>query len=626
MPIKLLTLFAFATLFVADGQQGKREGAAQTLNVLIACCGSSAADKIPTLVERCVALNWSVKLLCTASGERFWKSFGSQRVIDAIGAENIYRDEDEWSFEYDAFDMPVRACHLAIRKWADVMVVAPITCNSMAKACAGIGDNLLSSVLVAWEYHKKRIFFCPACNVDMWKNAPTQRNVAFLKTMGVTFLGPRVDRLTNGQVAIGCMETVDNIIAHLQTEEAELLTGNEWYFRRAKLAATADDDNMWQLVIRAVEDKLLDVNAQSEDHGNTLLHLAAGGESFVNANGVFSWGKPDIMPMKSLIEQGADLNIKNNYNFCPLHCAIATGDTLAVKTLVDAGADCSGTLVEFPNVSEELRAILESKPESKSVASKYYFSYGSLKRGFPNYKDQAHHLQKFVGEATTVQPFPLVVPFKKSCSNPNCPYLHKQASLCYQPGTGKLVKGEVFEVTMEDIIAFDKLEGFSGLGTNENIYNRQLIDVDLAGQGVVQVYCYFSTKEDPLLQVAAGEAEFVSEYLLEMSKGELKPGFEEKTLERRKMRRSMIADPLPPESRPSFVPSVGVIDEDEEIKESEQITHEEPEMKDDSARRLTLTPVGTYDAVLAENIGSVQQVSFDAMSIYPYPLPLLLNR
>ena len=146
------------------------------MNVLIACCGSSAADKVPMLVEKCVAQNWSVKLLCTSSGEHFFKSFGSERVLKAIGADNVYRDEDEWSFEYDSFDMPVRACHLALRKWADVMVVAPITCNSMAKAVAGLGDNLVSSVLVAWEYHKKSIFFCPACNVDMWKNLPTQNS------------------------------------------------------------------------------------------------------------------------------------------------------------------------------------------------------------------------------------------------------------------------------------------------------------------------------------------------------------------------------------------------------------------------------------------------------------------
>jgi Flavoprotein len=87
---------------LVEGQLSVREGNTESvMNVLVACCGSSAADKVPTLIEQCVANNWSVKLLCTKSGEHFFKSFGSDRVIAAIGAENIYRDEDEWSFEYE---------------------------------------------------------------------------------------------------------------------------------------------------------------------------------------------------------------------------------------------------------------------------------------------------------------------------------------------------------------------------------------------------------------------------------------------------------------------------------------------------------------------------------------------
>ena len=52
------------------------------------------------------------------------------------------------------------------------------------------------------------------------------------------------------------METVDKIVERLQQEEAELLTGDEWYFRRAKLAAIQDNDTLWHLVVRAVEDKV----------------------------------------------------------------------------------------------------------------------------------------------------------------------------------------------------------------------------------------------------------------------------------------------------------------------------------------------------------------------------------
>ena len=73
------------------------DSAAAPLNVLVGCCGSSASDKVPELVERCVARGWNVKLLTTSSGEHFFKSFGMGRIVESIGADNIYRDEDgEW--------------------------------------------------------------------------------------------------------------------------------------------------------------------------------------------------------------------------------------------------------------------------------------------------------------------------------------------------------------------------------------------------------------------------------------------------------------------------------------------------------------------------------------------------
>ena len=497
------------------------------MNVLIACCGSSAADKVPMLVEKCVAQDWSVKLLCTSSGEHFFKSFGSERVLKAIGADNVYRDEDEWSFEYDSFDMPVRACHLALRKWADVMVVAPITCNSMAKAVAGLGDNLVSSVLVAWEYHKKSIFFCPACNVDMWKNLPTQRNVALLKKMGVEFLGPRVDRLTNGQVAIGCMEYVDKIVERLAVEEKSLLRSSDWFFRRALQAARTDDDQLWDLIIRAVEEGLIDVNTQYKENGNTLLHLAAGGEESFLDDSKNIWGQPDLGPMLKLINLGADVNIKNHFNFGPLQVAMSCNNAEAVQMLVENGANFDGILIDFPSVSFNVRSVFDDKPDAANMVTEFYFTYGSLKRGFPNHKNHEEHLKDYVGDATTVERFPLVVPFEPSCSNPNCKYLHKQANLCDFPGQGEHVKGEVFRVSVDDIIALDKLEGFKGMTVDDNVYVRTLIDVRLKNAGTIKAFVYMSKSETPMKEVEDGNAEFIDEYLLSMSTGQLKPGFTE---------------------------------------------------------------------------------------------------
>lgn len=91
---------------LSNGQEGnRRHDLTAPLNVLIGACGSSAADKIPQLVEACVDKGWAVKLICTTSGEHFFKTHGMTRILDSIGADNVYRDEDEWSFDYDTVSL-----------------------------------------------------------------------------------------------------------------------------------------------------------------------------------------------------------------------------------------------------------------------------------------------------------------------------------------------------------------------------------------------------------------------------------------------------------------------------------------------------------------------------------------
>ena len=91
---------------------------------------------------------------------------------------------------YVEFGMPVRAAHLALCDWADCVVVAPISAI-MGKIANGVADNLLSSVFVAWQYQRKPVILCPACNTNMWNNITTQNNVTSLRRLGAAIEGPR---------------------------------------------------------------------------------------------------------------------------------------------------------------------------------------------------------------------------------------------------------------------------------------------------------------------------------------------------------------------------------------------------------------------------------------------------
>lgn len=156
----------------------------------------------------------------------------------------------------------------------------------------------------------------------------------------------------------------------------------------------------------------------------------------------------------------------------------------------------------------------------------FYFTYGSLKRGFPNHDKHEEELSRFVGMATTVEPYPLIVPKEPSCTNPNCPYLHRQPTLMDKVGLGYYVKGEVYAVRADDLKELDVLEGYHGKKHSDNVYIRRNITVRLESGEEIFAHCYFiSDHAEKWAQLRDGTAECLPEYTSDMAVGDLKPGW-----------------------------------------------------------------------------------------------------
>ena len=514
-------------------------------NVLLCCCGSSAADKIPDLVERLVDAGHNVKLVPTNSSETFFRDIGMERILSKIKPSDIYRDDDEWNFRYTEFGMPVRAAHLALCDWADCVVVAPISCNSMGKIANGVADNLLSSVFVAWQYQRKPVILCPACNTNMWNNITTQNNVTSLRRLGATIEGPRSGILSNGRMGTGMMASVDEIIHALETAFSAMDDQAKTVMRWGKAAADSEDPLNWRKIYRAIDEDVVGVNILDDENADSLLHYAAGGEGKVTETGI-ERGKAAIEPMKELIKRGININLRNDHYFSPLHVAMSSGSLDAVNILLAAGAEVSYSLkfMENADISEEIKKRLQQyaqqnnmKPASTADGEQYgrfedthdvlYFTYGSLKKGFPNFEDHADILSDFIGDAKTRQSFPLVVPFEPSCTNPHCPYLHRMAALLDIRGKGHRIRGELYKIKIEDLEKLDKLEGYVGPNMEENIYLRKKITV-LLDNDICEAYTYFIADTETHLDfLKAGTAEMINDYSLDMAKGDLKPGWEE---------------------------------------------------------------------------------------------------
>lgn len=117
--------------------------------------------------------------------------------------------------------------HIDLRRWADVMVIAPLSANTLAKLAGGLCDNLLTCVVRAWDFQKPllvRWWWCcahwhavaqvaPAMNTLMWDNPFTARHLATLTELGVQVIPPISKRLACGDVGSGAMQEPEVIAA-----------------------------------------------------------------------------------------------------------------------------------------------------------------------------------------------------------------------------------------------------------------------------------------------------------------------------------------------------------------------------------------------------------------------------
>eukprot|EP01032_Pedospumella_encystans_P013086 gene13086-15088_t len=179
---------------------------------LIACSGSVATLKIPELVAE-LSLHFEVMIICTTSAAFFlekaqvynevaWKKF------EIAGGWNlVLKDEDEWQM-WNTIGNSV--LHIEMRRWADVLIVAPASANVIAKSSYGIADNFVLSVMRAWDFRKPCIL-CPAMNTVMWTHPSTQESLSRLQAWGWEVLGPVEKTLACNEKGNGAMVSVQDI-------------------------------------------------------------------------------------------------------------------------------------------------------------------------------------------------------------------------------------------------------------------------------------------------------------------------------------------------------------------------------------------------------------------------------
>ncbi|XP_063535955.1 phosphopantothenoylcysteine decarboxylase [Cydia strobilella] len=181
--------------------------------VLVAATGSVAALKIPILVRTLLELNenesrykFEIRLIVTEHAKHFFAT--SELPPEVL----LFDDNSEWQAWKQRGD-PV--LHIELGKWADMMVIAPLDANTLAKMAQGICDNLLTCTTRAWDMSKP-LLFCPAMNTRMWEHPITSKQVQVLTEWGHIQIHPISKTLMCGDTGIGAMAEVQTIVEEIR--------------------------------------------------------------------------------------------------------------------------------------------------------------------------------------------------------------------------------------------------------------------------------------------------------------------------------------------------------------------------------------------------------------------------
>ncbi|WP_129716719.1 bifunctional phosphopantothenoylcysteine decarboxylase/phosphopantothenate--cysteine ligase CoaBC [Pedobacter sp. SYP-B3415] len=175
----------------------------QHKNIILGVCGSIAAYKSAVLVRLLVKAGANVKVILTEGGETF---------ITPLTLATLSKNPVHTSY-FDP-ETGVWANHVELGLWADLLLIAPATANTLAKMATGLCDNLLSAVYLS---ARCPVYMAPAMDLDMWAHPATRANVQQLQNYGVITIPPGSGELASGLAGEGRMAEPEQIMTFLQS-------------------------------------------------------------------------------------------------------------------------------------------------------------------------------------------------------------------------------------------------------------------------------------------------------------------------------------------------------------------------------------------------------------------------
>ena len=204
--------------------------------ILFIICGGISAYKSLETIRLLKKNGAEIKTILTSSA----KEFVTPLSVASLSQGKVY--SDLFSLENET-----EMDHISLSRWADVVIVAPTTANTISKLAQGTTDDLASTVILA---SNKQIYLAPAMNVRMWEHKSTKTNLKKLKDFGYKFIGPETGDMACGEYGEGKMSEPLKI-----ADELNQFFLNQSQNKKFKALVTAGPTNEYIDPVRFITNK-----------------------------------------------------------------------------------------------------------------------------------------------------------------------------------------------------------------------------------------------------------------------------------------------------------------------------------------------------------------------------------
>ena len=159
--------------------------------ILLIICGGIAAYKSLEIIRLLKKSGVIIKTILTENGAKFVTPLSIASLSQSKVYQDLFNVENEAEMD-----------HISLSRWADIILIAPATANTISKLANGNSDDLASTVALA---SNKKIFIAPAMNVRMWEHQSTRQNIAKLNSYNYKLIGPEIGDMACGEYGEGKM-------------------------------------------------------------------------------------------------------------------------------------------------------------------------------------------------------------------------------------------------------------------------------------------------------------------------------------------------------------------------------------------------------------------------------------